>query len=79
MIEERVRCNECAVKDCNNYDKLNIAKRCPMFVELSDFKTPMLVHLTTEGKSENTVKVLEKFGFIIHETGRYPYFKLAIQ
>lgn len=76
MIDERVRCNECGVSTCNNYDNLNFAKGCKLFVGMKDFKTPMLVHLMVDRKADKTKEVLEKFGFVIEEWGTYPYFKL---
>jgi len=76
MVKGRVRCNSCGVKGCNNYDNLNFAKGCKLFVEMDEMKTPMLIHLMTERKVNSTKKVLEKFDMKIVETGRYPYFRL---
>ena len=76
MKDESIKCNFCGVRDCNHYDKINVAKNCSMFVELPELRTPMLMHLMIGRKAIQTTKVLNKFGFRIEEVGWYPFFRL---
>jgi hypothetical protein len=74
-----ILCNRCALKSCSSYNSLTVAKNRNMFIAPERFKTPLLVHLMQGRKATNTAKVLNHFGFMIEETGKYPFFKLHLK
>ena len=76
MFNNMMRCNECGKDHCNDYENVRKIYGCPNYVGLSEFKTPLLVHLMEGRKAQNTMLVLKEAGFEIDEIGTYPYFRL---
>lgn len=87
MKQNLLKCNKCAVSNCKNWHKdkhgnnicsENDTSKCRSFLPFDSFTLPLLEHLLTEEKVQDTTDVLNSFGFKIRETGRYPFFKLVL-
>lgn len=71
------QCNSCTVSDCNIYEK--VRTRCVLRRRPTPFMMPILTHLLSDPrKVPNTVRLLEVFGFRVHEVSDYPFFKLSL-
>lgn len=87
MKQNILLCNKCAVTYCSRWRRSQRGENtcldldtnnCESFLPFDNFTQPILIHLLTEDKVQNTIQILEEYGFEVRETGRAPFFKLAL-